>query len=95
MEKEHPTYKLAHELKVANSDRRIDIYLEYDEGLKKYRTFTDELKYGDHLEVIFNKETNMYTIRDLDKLRKKWKMAHGEPTDPLEIFRDEYEMQSL
>ncbi|MCK5635979.1 MAG: hypothetical protein KAH91_01055 [Thermoplasmatales archaeon] len=34
-----------------------------------YRMYTDDLKYGDHLEIVFN---NDYTIKYLDKVRSEY-----------------------
>lgn len=77
-------------VKVRNSDREIEVY--YEEG----KMYTDSLKYGKHLEIIWNKETNCFTIKNLEKLREEWRKNKGKPTDNFERFIEEDDgMQDL
>ena len=63
-------------LKVRGLDRYIDITYEWHKPTRKYRMFTDELKYGDHLEIVCDKRNQNYTVKYLDKLRAEWRKKH-------------------
>ena len=63
-------------LPIKDSDRRLDVYHKYDFNQELYRMFTDELRYSPNLEIIFNKDSQCFTIKDLDKLRTNWNKTH-------------------
>ena len=61
----------ARHLPIHKGDFRIDVLYElYNDG--SYRMYTDDLKYGDHLEIVFNDDKQMYSIKDLDKVRSEY-----------------------
>lgn len=79
----------ARHLKWMNTDFRIDVLFEFMDKPPYYRMFTDDLKYGDHLEIIFDKEKQCYTIKELDKLRAEWRKNHPDESVNDDIF-DEF-----
>ena len=81
-ESEHPI--MYSQMKVRNSDRYIDITHEWDKG--KYKTFTNSIRYGNRLEIVFDIDRNYYVVKNLDKIKKEWNTAHGISNDPLDIF---------
>jgi hypothetical protein len=72
---------------------RIDVEFEMIDKPPYYRMWTDELKYGERLEILFDNQKQCFTIKDLDKLRKKWSKTHLEnvvtDVDSLERYIDE------
>lgn len=68
-------YWSARELKIKNDEFKIDILYEIKEG-GVYRRFTNDLKYGDRQEIIFDNKNQCYTIKHLDKLRAEWRIVH-------------------
>jgi len=82
----------ARHLKLHNVDFKIDVLYEiYSDS--SYRMFTDDLKYGPRQEIIFDNNTQMFTIKDIDKLREECYRNLGEDVitdvDSLERFKDE------
>ena len=71
-------------MKVKNQDRYIDITYEWDENKKLYRMYTDSLKYGNKLEVVFGNDENCFVIKNLDKLKEKWNTDHDISNDPFD-----------
>ena len=74
--------KIKHEtdvgqLTVRNTSHKVEVLYEYDEHQQKYRLFTDEVKYGKHLEVIFSNEKQCFVIKDFYKLKERWYKTHG------------------
>ncbi len=71
----------ARELPIHNSNFKIDVLYEIWSDGHNYETrmFTDDLKYGSHLEIIFDNKKQMYTIKNLKKLREEWNKKHGIP----------------
>jgi hypothetical protein len=61
----------------------IDVHYIFDEEIGKYRMYTDDTKYGERMEIIFDNEKQCFTIKNLDKLRKKWNETHKD-----EVKRD-------
>ena len=61
--------------------------------MKSTVMFTDDLKYGDKVEIIYDKDIGMYNIKNIDKLREEYYRNLGEgvvtDVDSLERFRDE------
>ena len=74
-------------LKIKNNDMKIPITFEYDKN-KGYRIFTDALKYGDHLEIIYCNKKGCYVIKNLNHLRDQWNKTHNESTDSDQDFKD-------
>jgi len=69
--------KCGKELPVKNgSGSRMDVDYIYDEKNGGYRMYTYDTKYGERKEIIFDKDKQCFTIKNLDGLRKKWNDAH-------------------
>ena len=68
-------YLFSRHLKIKNSDFRIYVLYEKDSS-GRYRMFTDDLKYGEHLEIFYDNKQQMYTIKNLDSLRAEWRKNH-------------------
>ena len=62
-------------LKLKNADFKIDVLLELIDKSPYYRMWTDDLKYGEHLEIIFSNKKQCFTIKDIDKLLDNWKYS--------------------
>jgi hypothetical protein len=62
----------------------IEVMYIWDKRRQEYRLFTNELKYGDFIELIFESKTpkdkkcarQCYTVKNLDKLKKQWRKEH-------------------
>ena len=63
-------------LKTRGKCRDIEYYFELDDA-GDVRMFTDELIYGDHLEIVFSKQKQCFVIKNLSKLRETWNMKHS------------------
>jgi hypothetical protein len=59
-----------------NPDFKVDVHYIFDEKQGKYRMYTDDTKYGERKEIIFDNKKQCFTIKNLNKLRKKWNKAH-------------------
>lgn len=82
----------ARHLPLHNGDFRIDVLYEiYSDG--SYKMYTDDLKYGDHLEIVYDSDKQMFTIKNLAKLRQEYYRKQGEDVitnvDSLKRFKDE------
>jgi hypothetical protein len=76
-------YLFGNHLSVPNSNVMIDVLFEiYDNG--RYRMFTDCLKYGRHKEIVFDNETQRYTIKGLETMRNDWNKKYGRNVNPIE-----------
>lgn len=65
---------------IKNSSLKLVVkYVVTNEG--ELRMFTDDLKYGDNLEVVFDKKQQTYTVKNLEKLRKQWNETHAESVE--------------
>jgi hypothetical protein len=54
-----------------NKDTKLDVLYElYSDG--SYRMYTDDLKYGEHLEIVYDDVKGMFTIKGLEGLREEW-----------------------
>ena len=62
-------------LQIAGMDKFIDITYKWNENTHDYDMFTDELKYGDDIKILWNPETNRFKICDIKRLRRDWKNA--------------------
>jgi len=45
------------------------------------RMYTDDLKYGRNLEIVFDNKKQCFTIKNLAKLRKQWAERHAESVE--------------
>ena len=70
--------KYARGMPIRNSNARIDVY--YENG----RMFTDDLKYGPHLEVVFSNEKQCFVIKDYVKIKTQYLKKHGGSTKDLD-----------
>lgn len=69
--------KFARELPLKNNlDFRIDVLYIYDEKSGGYRMYTYDTKYGEHKEIIFDRDKQCFTIKNLDRFRRKWNETH-------------------
>lgn len=50
------------------------LYEIYNDGRMKW--FTDDLIFGPRQEIIFDPKLNQHTIKNLEKLRAKWRKNH-------------------
>ena len=66
-----------------NLDFRIDVLYIYDEKSGGYRMYTYDTKYEEHKEIIFDRDKQCYTIKNLDRFRRKWNETHKD-----EVKRD-------
>ena len=71
--------KCARHLKLKGSNFKIDVLYEWDPVQKKYRMFTDDLRYSSHLEIVYSDKTACFTIKNLYKLRERWYKEQGKP----------------
>ena len=55
---------------------RIDEHYVFDDTKGIYQTYADDTRYGKCKEIIFDNEKQRFTIKDLNKLRKKWNDTH-------------------
>ena len=44
---------------------------------KTARMWTDDLRYGPGLEVVYSKEKTCFTVKNLNKIRERWLKKHG------------------
>jgi ribosomal 50S subunit-recycling heat shock protein len=72
-------------MKINGSDDYLDVDISVDDNGKLLLT-TDALKYGNGLEIIYDKENQTYKVKGLKQMRKNWKLAHDLVNDPLEQF---------
>jgi len=70
------------DMRLKHDSFKIEVYSDSE---KKYRLFTDSLKYSDNLEVVFDKKFQFYTIKDLSNLRSNWRRTH-----PDELIKNVY-----
>jgi len=83
-------------LKLKNADFKIDVLFELIDKPPYYRMFTDDLKYGDHLEIIFDGKTRKgqvcskqcFVIKNIDRLRAEWRKNHSEYNVIDDVFDD-------
>lgn len=73
-------------LKLKNSDFKIDVLFELIDKPPYYKMYTDDLKYGDHLEIIFDNKKQCFTIKGLDNLRAEWRKNHPEDNVIDDVF---------
>lgn len=81
----HPI-RCGNKINIKDSNLKINVILEWSPTFKKYVMYTDDLKYGDKLEIVFDKIKNIYSIKNLEKIKEKWNKKHGISNNPLEIF---------
>ncbi len=77
IEYKNDDYWFSRHLKLENNDFRIDVLFEINSD-GTYRMYTDDLKYGEHLEIIYDKDIGMFNVKGIKKLRDEWKRNHGE-----------------
>jgi len=66
-------------LPIRGSDFKIDVrYDLYSDG--SHRMFTDDTRYGDNQEIIFDKEFQQYTIKNLYNLKDKSESIEYKPS---------------
>ena len=44
------------------------------------RMFTNDLKYGNHLEIVFSNDAQCYIVKDLNNIKSRWLKKHGKST---------------
>ena len=71
------TNRVMSDMKMKNRKKDIEIYFESDKKKGGYKIFTDELKYGDHLEVVFSDTKQCYVVKGLIALKRKWYKQHN------------------
>jgi hypothetical protein len=79
--KPKPTLKesiwFARHLPIRGTNFKIDVLYEfYSDG--SYKMFTDDLKYGDHLEIVYDKSIGMYNVKNISKLREEYYRKQSE-----------------
>ena len=67
------------DIPIKNSNRTLDVYYELDKTQCKYRMFTDALKYGSHLEIVFSNSKQCFAIKDFYRIKENWLKKHGQP----------------
>jgi len=60
-------------LKIAGTDKFLDIKYVWNEKDGGYDIFTDATKYGDYVKILWNNKTNKYKLRNVKKLRREYK----------------------
>jgi len=65
-----------------------EIIYMHDEKQKKYRMFTTSTRYGEFIEVIYNKDKGCFTIEKLDGLRAEWRKSHPEEVVQDDVFEE-------
>jgi len=97
----HPAIKSAGELRIKGTNIYIDVIRDWSKTDKSYRMYTDDLKYENKMRIIWDSNSNCYTVAGLKSARDKWNKDHNikEP-NPFEEFlelteEDEYEMSNL
>jgi len=89
----HPAIKFSRHLSLLNHPNiRIDVIYEWDNKRAEYRMYTDDLRYKDKLEIVFDNDKNIFVIHRLDKIKEKWNLTHGISNNPLDKFL-EYESE--
>jgi len=68
----------------------IDVIYQWNDGNDSYKMYTDDLKYEDNLEIIFDVDKNCFVVKKLEKIKEKWNSDHGISNDPFDNFM-EYE----
>ena len=61
-------------------------YVIYENGT--YTMLTDDLKYRDDLEIIFDSNKQCFTIKNIDRLRLEWNERHSESVDSVNDLND-------
>lgn len=75
---------------------RIDVEFEMTDKSPYFRMWTDDLKYGDHLEIVFDGKTKRgqkcskqcFVIKDIDRLRAEWRRNHPEENVINDVFKE-------
>jgi len=57
-------------------DIGICVTYEWDDKIEKYRMYTDDLKYRDHLEIVEKEGLKEFGIKDIENLREEYKNRH-------------------
>ena len=63
------------EMKV--SDCAIPITYRYDDNQHNYRIYTDATKYGNDIELVYNKKTQKFTLKDYYHLKLRWEKENA------------------
>jgi len=69
------SYKKRNKPQPISSKLGVQVKYIFDNSTKKYRMYTDDLRYGDNLEVIFSNDK--FVIKDYYKIKERWLKKHG------------------
>jgi len=56
---------------------KMNILYIHDESRHEYRMYTDELRYGDFLEIAFDNKKQCFVVKDINRLKVEWNKEHG------------------
>lgn len=77
IEHERNGWWFSREMKLKNDNFKVDVLYEIDDS-GKCRLYTDDLKYKQKCEIIFDKDIQCFTIKGLDNLRTEWRKTYPE-----------------
>jgi hypothetical protein len=84
----HPAIKFARYMKLVGHPFKIDVIMEWDNKQEKYRMYTDDLKYGDKLEIVYSNDKCCYVIKSLKRIKEEWYKKQGISNDPFDKFME-------
>lgn len=68
---------------------RLDVEFELIDDSPYLRMWTDDLKYSDYLEIVFDNKKQCFVIKGIDKLRADWRKNHPDE-DVIDDVFDEF-----
>ena len=71
-----------------NPEYEVEIVYIHDEKQHGYRMFTTSTRYGEFVEVNYDKDNGYFTLKVLDKLREEWRKIHPEDFVQDDVFED-------
>jgi len=80
----------ASKMKLQHYPKSIDSYYEYNKSDKKYHIYTDELKYGNHLEIVYSNQDSCFVIKDFFALKEKWYKKYGKSKKDVDNVIEKY-----
>ena len=71
---------------IKESRLTMDVKYIFDKKAGRHRLFTDDLKYGSGLEIVFSNRSQCFVIKGLDRLRMEWNKLHSDMVRKNAVF---------
>ena len=82
--------KVYSSMKIKNSGLKIEYYTDSE---RDYWIFTDDLKYRENQEIIFDDKKQCFTIKNLERLRNEWRKLHPDDVIEEKVFKNFMEVK--